>query len=71
MRDISQAASNQSQLVRGAWLTVILLLPVALLNYLDRQLLAAINCNGCQLGIHVGAIQMGLCTFVSLGWFAC
>jgi MFS family permease len=43
MRDISQAASNQSQLVRGAWLTVILLLPVALLNYLDRQLLAAMK----------------------------
>lgn len=43
MHDISQAASNQSQLVRGAWLTVILLLPVALLNYLDRQLLAAMK----------------------------
>lgn len=29
--------------MRAAWLTVVLLLPVALLNYLDRQLLAAMK----------------------------
>src|SRR4051812_31307007 len=29
--------------MRGAWLVVALLMPVALLNYLDRQLLAAMK----------------------------
>ena len=28
---------------RAAWMTVILLLPVALLNYLDRQMLASMK----------------------------
>jgi MFS family permease len=43
MHDIPSVGSSQSHLVRGAWLTVMLLLPVALLNYLDRQLLAAMK----------------------------
>jgi MFS family permease len=33
----------QSKLLRAAWLTVALLVPVALLNYLDRQMLAAMK----------------------------
>lgn len=43
MPDTLSFGSGRSQLVRGAWLTVVLLLPVALLNYLDRQLLAAMK----------------------------
>lgn len=35
--------NSHADIIRGAWLTVILLLPVALLNYLDRQLLAAMK----------------------------
>src|ERR1041384_3864519 len=34
---------HSSQLVRTAWLVVALLWPVALLNYLDRQMLAAMK----------------------------
>jgi MFS family permease len=34
---------NQSQVLRYAWLVVALLWPVALLNYLDRQMLAAMK----------------------------
>src|ERR1041385_7327009 len=35
--------SNSSSLARTAWLVVALLVPVALLNYLDRQMLAAMK----------------------------
>lgn len=35
--------SASSQLTRTAWLVVMLLMPVALLNYLDRQMLAAMK----------------------------
>src|SRR6187200_1866485 len=35
--------SRSDTLVRMAWLTVALLVPVALLNYLDRQMLAAMK----------------------------
>lgn len=35
--------SASSQLARTAWLVVMLLMPVALLNYLDRQMLAAMK----------------------------
>src|SRR6478609_8746402 len=35
--------SRSDSLVRLAWLTVALLVPVALLNYLDRQMLAAMK----------------------------
>src|ERR1041384_1939341 len=34
---------HSSQLVRTAWLVVVLLMPVALLNYLDRQMLASMK----------------------------
>src|SRR5580698_10018916 len=37
------AESHTSALVRGAWLTVLLLMPVALLNYLDRQMFASMK----------------------------
>src|SRR5258708_37470398 len=40
---ISHPMSTPSPLVRTAWLVVILLMPVALLNYLDRQMLAAMK----------------------------
>ena len=36
-------ASSQSSASRTAWLIVALLVPVALLNYLDRQMLAAMK----------------------------
>lgn len=36
-------ATLQTKLSRTAWLVVILLMPVALLNYLDRQMLAAMK----------------------------
>lgn len=36
-------SSASSQLTRTAWLVVMLLMPVALLNYLDRQMLAAMK----------------------------
>ena len=35
--------SPSDQHEQAAWLTVILLLPVALLNYLDRQMLASMK----------------------------
>lgn len=35
--------SVDSRIIRGAWLVVLLLWPVALLNYLDRQMLAAMK----------------------------
>ena len=35
--------ANSSPAVRTAWLIVALLWPVALLNYLDRQMLAAMK----------------------------
>src|ERR1700720_3396937 len=35
--------STPSPLLRNAWLIVILLMPVALLNYLDRQMLASMK----------------------------
>src|SRR6202790_4139600 len=35
--------STPSPLLRTAWLMVILLMPVALLNYLDRQMLASMK----------------------------
>src|SRR5262245_47316148 len=35
--------SQAAQLAKTAWLTVALLVPVALLNYLDRQMLAAMK----------------------------
>jgi MFS transporter, Spinster family, sphingosine-1-phosphate transporter len=41
--DFPGAQSNSSQLVRTAWLIVALLWPVALLNYLDRQMLASMK----------------------------
>jgi MFS family permease len=37
------SSTSASSLVRIAWLVVILLLPVALLNYLDRQMLASMK----------------------------
>jgi len=37
------ADATASRLLRGAWLVVMLLAPVALLNYLDRQMLAAMK----------------------------
>src|SRR3974390_1568101 len=37
------AASSSNSFSRTAWLVVILLMPVALLNYLDRQMLAAMK----------------------------
>lgn len=43
MHSSSTSVSTPSHYIRGAWLTVCLLLPVALLNYLDRQLLAAMK----------------------------
>ena len=56
---------------RGAWLVVALLWPVALLNYLDRQMLAAMKysvmddipsiATGSQLGLHARPVQVGLC----------
>jgi MFS family permease len=36
-------SSNTANLVRTAWLIVFLLMPVALLNYLDRQMLASMK----------------------------
>jgi MFS transporter, Spinster family, sphingosine-1-phosphate transporter len=36
-------SSHSSTLARTAWLVVVLLMPVALLNYLDRQVLAAVK----------------------------
>ena len=36
-------ANPSPNLARGAWLAVALLFPVALLNYLDRQMLAAMK----------------------------
>lgn len=39
----SDPISTPSPLVRTAWLVVVLLMPVALLNYLDRQMLAAMK----------------------------
>jgi MFS family permease len=41
-RNASSGSTNGS-FMRAAWLTVVLLIPVALLNYLDRQLLAAMK----------------------------
>ena len=35
--------SSSDRLSRYAWLVVVLLFPVALLNYLDRQMLAAMK----------------------------
>jgi MFS transporter, Spinster family, sphingosine-1-phosphate transporter len=46
MTDVTQHAapsSTSSTLIRTAWLIVALLWPVALLNYLDRQMLAAMK----------------------------
>jgi MFS family permease len=40
---IAPEASNTSRLVRTAWLAVALLWPVAMLNYLDRQMLASMK----------------------------
>ena len=37
------APSSSSTLARTAWLVVVLLMPVALLNYLDRQMLASMK----------------------------
>src|SRR5512136_2920357 len=37
------SSDSTSKLARTAWLVVVLLLPVALLNYLDRQMLAAMK----------------------------
>jgi MFS family permease len=39
----SHEAAGASRFTRLAWMTVILLVPVALLNYLDRQMLAAMK----------------------------
>ena len=36
-------SSSSTTLARGAWLVVLLLMPVALLNYLDRQVLASMK----------------------------
>jgi MFS transporter, Spinster family, sphingosine-1-phosphate transporter len=43
MADVTQSSSTSSTLIRTAWLIVALLWPVALLNYLDRQMLAAMK----------------------------
>jgi MFS transporter, Spinster family, sphingosine-1-phosphate transporter len=40
---MSAVPSHISSTTRTAWLVVALLVPVALLNYLDRQLLAAMK----------------------------
>ena len=59
--------------MRLAWLTVALLWPVALLNYLDRQMLASMkgsitediarHRDGGELGLDSGAVQMDVCVF--------
>jgi MFS transporter, Spinster family, sphingosine-1-phosphate transporter len=43
MGDVTQTSTPSSTLARTAWLVVALLWPVALLNYLDRQMLAAMK----------------------------
>lgn len=43
VRLLSMTPPAQSAVTRTAWLVVVLLLPVALLNYLDRQMLAAMK----------------------------
>jgi MFS family permease len=43
MGDVTKISTPSSQLARTAWLIVALLWPVALLNYLDRQMLAAMK----------------------------
>jgi MFS family permease len=43
MLTVAPASSTSSTLARSAWLVVALLWPVALLNYLDRQMLASMK----------------------------
>jgi MFS transporter, Spinster family, sphingosine-1-phosphate transporter len=43
MDDVTRSSSPSITLARTAWLIVALLWPVALLNYLDRQMLAAMK----------------------------
>ncbi len=43
MNSLDENASTSQRFLSTAWLVVILLLPVALLNYLDRQMLAAMK----------------------------
>ena len=62
---------SSSSLTRTAWLVVVLLMPVALLNYLDRQMLASMKYSvmadipsigtEAELGVHARAVQMGVC----------
>jgi MFS transporter, Spinster family, sphingosine-1-phosphate transporter len=43
MSDVTESSTRSHTLARTAWLIVALLWPVALLNYLDRQMLAAMK----------------------------
>jgi MFS transporter, Spinster family, sphingosine-1-phosphate transporter len=43
MSELASASSSPPTLARTAWLIVALLMPVALLNYLDRQMLASMK----------------------------
>jgi hypothetical protein len=61
--------SSNNSLLRYAWLVVALLWPVALLNYLDRQMLAAMKFSVMgdipdigrrELGANARPVQMGL-----------
>jgi hypothetical protein len=40
---VSTLSPSSSNITRNAWLVVALLMPVALLNYLDRQMLASMK----------------------------
>ncbi len=72
MGDVTQrsAPSTSATLARTAWLIVALLWPVALLNYLDRQMLAAMKFSvmadipdirsEANWGYMLGAVQVGL-----------
>jgi len=62
--------SSAPTLSRYAWTVVALLFPVALLNYLDRQMIASMKVSvmgditdigGEELGAHAGVLQVGVC----------
>ncbi len=53
-------SSDSSRSLRTAWLVVVLLLPVALLNYLDRQMLAAMKASVIgQYSEHRQRLELG------------
>jgi hypothetical protein len=63
--------TNNSTVPRMAWLVVVLLMPVAWLNYLDRQMLAAMQSSVMgsipsigtdeHWGLHARTVQVGIC----------